>query len=152
MTHCDDVIRYGLADQFTGVTPCCTANHNQGWPKLTQFSVQVDLRPASQAIYVVLLLPTSAVLPIGGGAKVSVETEYPFGDTVTVRVRATEAVTLHVRVPAWANHATASLNGAARTKVGAGAYHTVQCSAGETVFALALNPDIVVERTEGQVM
>ena len=22
---------YGLGDQFTGVTPCCTANHNQGW-------------------------------------------------------------------------------------------------------------------------
>lgn len=22
---------YGLADQFTHVTPCCTANHNQGW-------------------------------------------------------------------------------------------------------------------------
>lgn len=22
---------YGLADEFTHVTPCCTANHNQGW-------------------------------------------------------------------------------------------------------------------------
>ena len=141
---------YGLADKFTGVTPCCTANHNQGWPKLTQFGVQVDLRPASKAIYVALLLPTSATLPIGGGgAKVSVETEYPFGDTVAVRVRVAEAVTLHVRVPTWANHATASLNGKAHAKVAGGAYHTVQCSAGETVLVLALNPDIVVERHWG---
>jgi hypothetical protein len=142
---------YGLADRFTGVTPCCTANHAQGWPKMTQFAVQVDLRPASKAIYVVLLLPANATLPssIGGGANVSVETEYPFGDAVTVRVRATEAVTLHMRVPTWATHATASLNGAAHAKVDGGAYHTVQCSAGETVLALALNPDIVVERHWG---
>ena len=140
---------YGLADRFTGVTPCCTANHNQGWPKLTQFGVQVDLRQASQAIYVVLLLPTTATVPIGGGATVVVETDYPFGDTVTVRVRATAAVTLHVRVPAWASRATASLNGAAHTKVAGGAYHTVQCTAGETAFVLELNPDIVVERHWG---
>ena len=142
---------YGLADKFTGVTPCCTANHNQGWPKLTQFGVQVDLRPASKAIYVVLLLPTNATLPpsIGGGAKLSVETEYPFGDAVTVRVRATKAVTLNVRVPTWAKHATAGLNGAAHAKVDGGAYHVVQCSAGETVLTLALNPDIVVERHWG---
>jgi hypothetical protein len=66
-----------------------------------------------------------------------------------VRVQATEAVPLHVRVPAWANHATASLDGAAHTKVGGGAYHTVQCSSGETVLVLALNPDIVVERHWG---
>ena len=98
-----------------------------------------------------LLLPANATLPssIGGGAKVSVETEYPFGDAVTVRVRATEAVTLHMRVPTWATHATASLNGAAHAKVDSGAYHTVQCSAGETVLTLALNPDIVVERHWG---
>ena len=143
---------YGLADRFTGITPCCTANHNQGWPKLTQFAVQVDLRPSSKAIYVVLLLPVNVTLPpsIGGGASVSVETEYPFGDAVTVRVRATEAVTLHMRVPTWATHATASLNGAAHAKVDGGAYHTVQCSAGgETVLTLALNPDIVVERHWG---
>merc|ERR1719329_231182 len=37
---------YGLADRYTGVTPCCTANHNQGWPKMVQFGVQVDTRPA----------------------------------------------------------------------------------------------------------
>ena len=32
----ENATTYGLADRFTGVTPCCTANHNQGWPKLVR--------------------------------------------------------------------------------------------------------------------
>ena len=142
---------YGLADRYTGVTPCCTANHNQGWPKMVMFGVQAGTQPASTAIYVVLLFPTNATVrfPGGGGAKVSVETEYPFGDSITVRVRATEGVALNVRVPTWATKATASLNGLAHSPVKSGAYHSVGCKPGETVLALELNPDIVVERHWG---
>jgi hypothetical protein len=142
---------YGLADMYTGVTPCCTANHNQGWPKMVQFGVQADMRPASKAIYVVLLFPTNATVrfPGGGGANVSVETEYPFGDSVTVRVRATEAVAVNVRVPTWATKATVSLNGLGHKPAESGAYHSMVCEAGETVLVLELNPDIVVERHWG---
>ena len=37
----DNATIYGLADRFTGVTPCCTANHNQGWPKLLMNAVAI---------------------------------------------------------------------------------------------------------------
>ena len=45
------------------------------WPKLVQFGVQADLRLGSEAIYVVLLLPTNATMPLQLGARVVVDTE-----------------------------------------------------------------------------
>ena len=107
---------------------------------MVQFAVQADTRPASLAVYVVLLFPTNATLHASVGANVSVETEYPFGDSVTVRVRATVALDLNVRVPTWATRATASLNGASHAPVEGGAYHTVRCGgAGETVLELQVS-------------
>lgn len=34
----ENATTYGLADRFTGVTPCCTANHNQGWCALPRIA------------------------------------------------------------------------------------------------------------------
>ena len=88
---------------------------------------------AAAAIYVVLLLPTNATMPSElGHAKVSVETSYPFGDEVTVRVAATSTVQLFVRVPEWATAATVSLNGASPTPAKSNAYHLVSCAADAT--------------------
>ena len=121
-----------------------TANHNQEWPKLVHFGVQADLRPGTAAIYVVLLLPTNATMP--GGTRVAVDTSYPFGDVVTVRVAAKEAVRLFVRVPEWATAATVELDGAAPAPATSNAYHEVQCAgSATTVLTLDLNPKIVVE-------
>ena len=156
----ENATTYGLADRFTGVTPCCTANHNQGWPKLVQFGVQAGLQPggaeagaaaAAAAIYVVLLLPTNATMPSElGHAKVSVETSYPFGDEVAVCVAATSAVQLFVRVPEWATAATVSLNGAVPAPAKPNAYHLVSCAAdATTILMLNLNPKIIVERHWG---
>ena len=76
----------------------------------------------------------------------AVETQYPFGDDVNVRVKATKRVKLSLRVPAWAARATVSIGQAAPRAVAADAYFTLQCEAGETVVTLALNPEIRVER------
>ena len=115
-------------------------------PKLVRAAVQAS----DDTIWVVLLLPTTASLPnVGGGATVAVETQYPFGDDVDVRVKATKRVKLSLRVPAWATRATVSIGQAAPRAVAADAYFTLQCEAGETAVTLALNPEIRVERGWG---
>ena len=83
--------------------------------------------PGSEAIYVVLLLPTNATMPqqMGGGAKVAVDTAYPFDDVVRVRVVAKRSVRLFVRVPGWATAATVALNGANPSPAQANSYHMV---------------------------
>jgi hypothetical protein len=110
------------------------------------------MRPGSEAIYVVLLLPANATMPsqVGGGAKVVVDTEYPFGDVVTVRVASKKSVELFIRIPEWAKFATVSLNGARATSVLANSYHLVTCAAAtETIVVLNLNPKIIIERDWG---
>ena len=145
----DNSTIYGLADRFTGVTPCCTANHNQAWPKLVRAAVQVQHSP-TPAIVVSMLVPTNVTMPqvVGGGAQVAVITDYPFGDIVTVVVRARSAVPLQLRIPGWATKATVAVNGDAHQPVppeDVGAYHRVACGAGRTIIELSLNPDIRVE-------
>ena len=53
--------------------------------------------------------------PLGDGvASLVVDTEYPFGDTVTLTLTGAPAGTpLYVRIPSWATGATVSVNGGA---------------------------------------
>ena len=53
--------------------PCCTANFNQGWPKL---AASIFWTTADGGLAVGLLFPATARLPngVGGGGRVSVET------------------------------------------------------------------------------
>jgi hypothetical protein len=118
---------YGLGDPKTGVTPCCTANHNQAWPKWVLASVHASgggsggnsSSSASAAVVVSLFAPVNASMParVGGGTAkgsfegavtVEVITDYPFADTVQVVVtnRAPLAAPLWIRVPTWATKAT----------------------------------------------
>ena len=154
---------YGLADRFTGVTPCCTANHNQGWPKLAMATVLASPAP-DNGIVVSVYAPVNATMParVGGGGgggggrtRVSVVTDYPFGDDVTVIVTTSKAATtrdessngsgsgsraepavpslaavpLWLRIPEWATNATVSVNGATPVRAVPATYHRVLCPA-----------------------
>lgn len=98
----DDAERYGLAPNFG----CCTANFNQGWPKLAQHSLftappTADGKPAG--VVVGVLAPLSASLPSLGMARITVETAYPFDDDVHIVTSAASVdVPVWVRVPGWA--------------------------------------------------
>ena len=137
---------YGLADRYTGVTPCCTANHNQGWPKLATAAIFTTPSPEN-AIAVGLLLPFNATMPerVGGGAFVAVLTDYPFGDEVLVSVTARASVLLKLRIPAWASDATVAVNSGRPRPVPPSRYFTHRCGVGVTIVTLSLNPVIRVE-------
>ena len=75
---------------------CCTANFNQGWPKLANNIVLQT--PSGYAIAV--LAPSVAKLADGGN--IEVVTDYPFGDSVTINTDLKTAAAVEVRIPGWA--------------------------------------------------
>jgi len=144
-----------------GVEPnfgCCTANFNQGWPKLAG---NVIFESSDGGVAIGVFAPASAEFPAGTsvptGTRVEVNTRYPFGDTVEVVVDvpasdSTAEVPLHVRIPGWATHATmqsvhaAGGSPVAHPSLQAGSMHTVLCSVGwKTTVTLQLNPAVEVE-------
>ena len=64
--------RYGLAPNYG----CCTANFNQGWPKLTQNTVLVS--PDGNSFVISIYAPVSIEYE---GTVISIDTNYPFNET-----------------------------------------------------------------------
>jgi hypothetical protein len=94
----DDSERYGLEPNYG----CCTANFNQGWPKLANNALYTT---GDGGLAVGVLAPVSATLPstILGGGSISLTTEYPFGDEVHITaMAASKPFPVYVRVPGWA--------------------------------------------------
>ena len=91
----DDSNLFGLEPNFG----CCTANMHQGWPKLVQHLWFWE------GSYLVSAIPAPNRLHTTAGGKriaIDVETDYPFGDTVTYLVREAETnVSLKIRIPGW---------------------------------------------------
>lgn len=127
-----DSTGFGVAPNFG----CCTANMQQGWPKLTN---NVLLRAPDGGFALGLIAP---VVAKHGGISISVTTEYPFGDTVEVVVRGTTV--FHPRVPGWATAATLLINGAPGPTAANGTLPKVTCT-GLTNITLLLNPEIRTE-------
>jgi len=131
---------FGLAPNFG----CCTANFVQGWPKMVSNTVLIN---QNQGIMISQYAPVRATLPsnIGGGATVEMDTDYPFGDNVTIHVTVRSgSVPLHFRVPEWATGSTYTLNGGAAQALRPGNLQTVTCSA-QTVIFIDFKPQIRVE-------
>ena len=88
---------FGLEPHFG----CCTANFNQGWPKLCQ---SIFMREGED---IVSVMPLPAILSTKvGGVDVKIETKtlYPFRNTVEYCVRTSAPVEfkLKIRIPSWA--------------------------------------------------
>jgi len=91
--------------------------------------------------------PISASFPahIGGGARLLIETEYPFEDIVRIIVNAPAAVDVALRIPGWAGAPTVRVGSAAPQPAIRGAFHTLTCAGGEAcAILLDLSPSIVV--------
>ena len=135
-THDGDMAEtFGLAPNFG----CCTANFNQGWPKFIN-QVVMETVAAGKGAAVTLLVPATATL--ADGSSVTINTSYPFSDSVQVSCKPKAAAfPLLIRVPSWATKAT--LNG---KPVAAGAFAQQTCSpGGSNSFTLELAPEITVE-------
>ncbi|TBU30569.1 hypothetical protein BD309DRAFT_951719 [Dichomitus squalens] len=140
---------FGLEPNY----PCCTVNHPQGWPKF--ISNAFVATPDQTSLVHVYLGPYSVntTLANGNNVAVSVDTLYPFSDSLTTTITAAKAFTYYVRIPSWVSQGTISVNGgAARPVSPSNGLHAVSVNAGTTKFTLDLPSDITIEeRPHGSV-
>lgn len=119
----------GPESNLFGLEPnygCCTANMHQGWPK---FVSHLWMRSDDDGLVAAAWAPCVVEAVVRDvPVTVTVETDYPFRDTIAVTVSAARPVRfpLHLRVPAWAVGATLSVSGAPAVPMTPGALHRVE--------------------------
>lgn len=113
---------YGLEPNYG----CCTSNMHQGWPKL---AAHLWMRTPDGGIAAVAWAPSEARFEAGAvPVTVSVDTEYPFRETVAVTVRPDGPVRfpLLLRVPSWAEGATVRVGGDPARSMEPGTFHRLE--------------------------
>lgn len=78
---------------------CCTANMGQGWPK---FALSAFLHGEN---VIENVLPVPSVLDCAA-ARIVLETDYPFRNTLHYTIEARNDFTFRVRIPSWAKNLT----------------------------------------------
>jgi DUF1680 family protein len=104
----DDCTIFGLEPNFG----CCTANLHQGWPKLVR-SMWMALPEGGLAA--VAWGPCTVDHEIEGTRiRLEVTTDYPFGETISIRVRTMAPVgfLLALRIPEWCEGPELAVSGA----------------------------------------
>ncbi|RDB14685.1 hypothetical protein Hypma_016508 [Hypsizygus marmoreus] len=136
--------------------PCCTVNHPQAYPKFWAHSFFTD--QASTSLIHVLLGPStySGTLGASNPVKVTVDTLYPFGSTLTYLVTSTKPFAFNIRVPTWAQNSlsTISVNNGKMKALSpdAASLHRIQIGAGTTTLRVFLNAPLQIEtRSNGAV-
>ena len=126
-----DSTGFGVAPNFG----CCTANMQQGWPKM---AANVLLADPAGGFLLALIAPVKYQ---ADGVTVEVITDYPFGDDVVVKASgpASQSIPISVRVPGWATNAT--LNG----KPAANGTIVKTACKGDCTITLSLNPEVRFE-------
>ena len=90
---------------------CCTANLHQGWPK---YAAHLWYATRDEGFACVSYAPCAVRFRAGDTpVGLDVDTVYPFGQKVTIRVSLTgeKAFPLRLRVPGWADGAQIAVNG-----------------------------------------
>ena len=79
---------------------------------------------------------------------VTVDTLYPFSDTLTTTITAEKAFTYYVRIPSWVSKGTIAINGATPKSVSpSNGLHAVSVKAGTTKLVLDLPSEITIGTT-----
>lgn len=112
--NASDSNTFGLEPNFG----CCTANMHQGWPK---FAESLWMATRDGGLAAVSYAPCTVRFWAGGQpVRLSVVTEYPFGEGARIEVSTKEPCEfpIYLRVPGWCAHFEASVNGERATPVG----------------------------------
>jgi len=110
---------YGLEPNYG----CCTANMHQGWPK---FAAHLWMAAPGGGVAAATYAPGEVRFDARGTpVDISVETDYPFRETIRLSVRAERPVRfpLLLRIPAWAEGAALDVGGADGPKPKPGTFH-----------------------------
>ncbi|TFK80485.1 hypothetical protein K466DRAFT_503826, partial [Polyporus arcularius HHB13444] len=133
---------FGLEPNY----PCCTVNHPQGWPKF--ISNAFVLTPDKSSLVHVYLGPYSvnATLANNNHVAVTVDTLYPFSDTLTTTITADKPFKYYFRIPSWTSNSTIAVNaGTAQPVSPSNGLHSVAVEAGTTKLTLSLPAEITTE-------
>lgn len=107
----DDANTFGVEPNYG----CCTSDYHQGWPKLVASSWMATPDGGLAAITYGACI-VSATVGEGVEARITVETDYPFDESIriTVDVAAPTLFPLMLRIPGWAQSASIRVNGDAQ--------------------------------------
>ncbi|MEW2517336.1 RICIN domain-containing protein [Actinacidiphila alni] len=93
---------------------CCPHNYGMGWPYFTE---ELWLATPDKGLAAAMYAPSSVTAKVGDGTAVTVTetTDYPFADTVTLKIGAPKALQfpLYLRVPGWCSAPRITVNGQA---------------------------------------
>lgn len=99
---------------------CCQHNHGMGWP---YFAEHLVMATPDGGLATMLYAANETTALVGDGIALRMEetTDYPFDETVTLTLHPGQAVSfpLYLRIPAWADDASVSVNGEAQPIAGA---------------------------------
>lgn len=118
----------GPESNLFGLEPnygCCTANLHQGWPK---FVAHLWMRTADDGIAAVAYAPSTArFVTRGVPVQTTIETDYPFRETVKLGVHPEQSVRfpLLLRVPAWTQGATVRIASSPAKALTPGSFHRI---------------------------
>lgn len=111
---------YGLEPNYG----CCTANMHQGWPKLTS---HLWMKAPGGKLAAIAYAPCAVAADIDGKpVAITVDTDYPFNDTINVAVTADTTCTLLFRIPGWAEGAQITVGSDAPVNAQPGVFHEVR--------------------------
>jgi uncharacterized protein len=106
-TNGDASNTFGLEPHFG----CCTSNMHQGWPK---FAASLIMKTDDDGLAIIAYAPCEATVMIDQlPVKIEVITEYPFRDSIRLKVSTGKPVTftLKLRIPQWATRASIDIDG-----------------------------------------
>jgi hypothetical protein len=104
----DTANMFGLEPHFG----CCTANMHQGWPK---FVNSLWYKQGDSKLVSMVFAPNTVSTEVGGGQfEVELNTDYPFKDTLTYKIKKapTKEVELQIRIPGWCKNPVVSAGNA----------------------------------------
>jgi DUF1680 family protein len=134
---------FGLEPNFG----CCLANLHQGWPKLTS---HLWMRSSEGGLMAMAYAPCDVSARVGtSDVQVRVQTDYPFAGAIDVAVSSARPAEfpIDLRIPAWADGATVSVEGAGPEPARAGTFHRVSRRwSGTTLVKLTLPMRLRAER------
>jgi hypothetical protein len=119
---------FGLEPNFG----CCTANFSQGWPKFTGSLFMLSGKqntPDHDGLVAAAYAPCELRTVIRGtGLHVVEETDYPFRESISLIINPASPLSfpIQLRIPAWAEGATVTVNGQPEPLPAAGSFARIE--------------------------